>query len=302
MITVNVSVKGLVLFAAVLVAVSIGGVLVVTQLSAHQDDARGPSVIHACVNNNSGEVKIVGTDGECKNNWTAVHWNTEGAAGGPGPAGPAGPEGPQGAVVIPGPEGPTGPTGSQGSTGPQGSNGAQGPQGTTGPQGPAGPEGHGLPCWDLDDDGLVDQDEDTNDDGNVDVLDCKGPKGDKGDTGPQGPQGDTIVPVQEGWTNIDLSNGPWSPHATEVAPSFFKDSFGIVHFRGLADLGPVNVCAFAGTRPVSYRPFSTVAFNTVKSSSSTGTFTVTVESDGTIRFCGQALWLDGVSYRASTAV
>ena len=117
MITVNLSVKGLVLFAAVLLALSIGGVLAVTQLSAHQDDTLGPSVIHACVQTSNGDddddksggaghVRIVGPDDKCKRNEEAVHWNTAGTPGGLGPAGPAGPQGPQGPVVIQGPPGP----------------------------------------------------------------------------------------------------------------------------------------------------------------------------------------------------
>ncbi len=34
----------------------------------------GTTLIHACVNNSSGEVKIVGANASCKNNETALHW------------------------------------------------------------------------------------------------------------------------------------------------------------------------------------------------------------------------------------
>lgn len=38
---------------------------------AHGGDA---SLVHACVNNSSGEIKIVGANASCKNNQTAVDW------------------------------------------------------------------------------------------------------------------------------------------------------------------------------------------------------------------------------------
>jgi hypothetical protein len=76
--------------------------------------------IRACYNNNSGEVKIVESSDDCKNNETFLEWNSTGPQGEPGPAGPQGETGPQG---------------------PQGEPGPAGPQGDPGPQGPAGPSG-----------------------------------------------------------------------------------------------------------------------------------------------------------------
>jgi hypothetical protein len=61
-----------------------------------------PGIIHACVNENSGTIKIVGPTDECRNNWVPLDWN---AVGPPGPQGPVGPEGP---------EGPPGPVGDNG--------------------------------------------------------------------------------------------------------------------------------------------------------------------------------------------
>ena len=51
-------------------------------------DAHGgdPTLIHACVNKSSGEVKIVGASASCKNNETAVDWPAT-AAPPPPPAG-----------------------------------------------------------------------------------------------------------------------------------------------------------------------------------------------------------------------
>ncbi|MGE0686939.1 MAG: hypothetical protein AB7P33_09360 [Dehalococcoidia bacterium] len=67
---------------------------VTTLVSAHGGDA---SKIHACVNNSSGTIKIVGVSDGCKNNETALDWNIQGVAGPAGAAGPAGPAGPAGA-------------------------------------------------------------------------------------------------------------------------------------------------------------------------------------------------------------
>lgn len=57
------------------------------------------------------------------------------------------------------------------------------------------PEPLAIFCWDLDQDGIADDEEDINDDGVVDVLDCRGPvgpagpRGARGTTGPAGPEG-----------------------------------------------------------------------------------------------------------------
>ena len=50
----------------------------VAQLAAH---GGGDGLIHACVNDNSGEIKIVGPDDECKKNWSPLDWNVRGVPG-----------------------------------------------------------------------------------------------------------------------------------------------------------------------------------------------------------------------------
>ncbi len=50
-------------------------------------DASG--VIHACYSNSKGEVRLVESASDCKNNETAIAWNQ---------TGPQGPQGPQGQV------------------------------------------------------------------------------------------------------------------------------------------------------------------------------------------------------------
>lgn len=147
-------------------------------VSAHGGNT---TLIHACVNNNMGAIRIIGPNDTCANNETPLDWRIQGEPGSIGPQGPQGPVGSQG------------PQGLQGETGPQGPQGPAGPQGLqgeTGPQGPKGDKGNnGLNCWDLNGNDIADPIEDINGDGQFDALDCKGAKGDKGDPGPQGTPG-----------------------------------------------------------------------------------------------------------------
>jgi len=65
-----------------------------------------------------------------------------------------------------------------------GAPGEPGPRGAPGPQGEPGLPG--LSCWDLNEDGVEDPEEDVNEDGVVDVLDCAGPEGKQGPAGSGG--------------------------------------------------------------------------------------------------------------------
>jgi hypothetical protein len=138
----------------------------------------GPAagVIHACVNENSGEIKIVDEIEECRNGWVPLDWNQVGPRGPPGPQGsqgeqgPVGPEGPQGPQGEQGPVGPEGPQGEQGPVGPEGPQGEQGPVGPEGPQGPQGEQGP------------------------VGPEGPQGPQGEQGPVGPEGPPGADGIP------------------------------------------------------------------------------------------------------------
>lgn len=69
----------------------------------------------------------------------------------------------------------------------------------------------GLACWDQNEDGIQDPEEDINADGNLDVLDCMGPMGATGPTGPPGIQG-PIGPVGPiGATGAQGITGPPGP-------------------------------------------------------------------------------------------
>ena len=87
--------------------------------------------IFACVNNNSGAIRIVAQGAACRTPESPVI----------GPQGPPGPAGPAGALGPPGPQGPAGPAGAQGSAGQQGPAGPQGMRGEGGERGPYGPAG-----------------------------------------------------------------------------------------------------------------------------------------------------------------
>src|SRR5262249_42334945 len=73
--------------------------------------------IVACVKDENGQVRIVGSAGDCKGQEHVVQWDSSGS---PGPQGPPGPTCPQG---------PAGPAGPQGVPGPAGNDGAPGPAG-----------------------------------------------------------------------------------------------------------------------------------------------------------------------------
>ena len=100
-----------------------------TLVSAHGGNT---ALIHSCVNNTSGEIKIIAANANCPSNYRSLDWNIQGPAGQQGPIGPVGPVGPTGPVGPIGPVGPMGPQGLQGDPGPQGLQGIQGPAGISG--------------------------------------------------------------------------------------------------------------------------------------------------------------------------
>ncbi len=93
------------------------------------------TVIVACVNKTTGDVRIVATGVLCTTKEAVVRWNVKG---------PAGPEGPKGAIGARGEVGPAGPRGATGARGPQGVQGFTGGTGPSGPQGPGGFNGAQL--------------------------------------------------------------------------------------------------------------------------------------------------------------
>ena len=60
------------------IAVLVIGLLAASMASAHGGDT---TRIHACINNSSGTIHVVGPDGACNGNEMAVDWNIQGVAG-----------------------------------------------------------------------------------------------------------------------------------------------------------------------------------------------------------------------------
>lgn len=103
--------------------------------------AAATGVIDACVNTNSGEIKIVMAGETCKPNWMSLQWNAQGVAGAAGATGATGATGLTGATGAAGANGAAGATGNTGLTGATGATGGNGPIGATGPGGPTGDSG-----------------------------------------------------------------------------------------------------------------------------------------------------------------
>jgi type VI secretion system secreted protein Hcp len=115
-----------VLLIGVLVIASFLGI---TNVLAEDNDTN----YYACVNKNSGTIKMVKENTSCSNSEEKIIWNQ------------VGPKGETGATGATGPTGPQGPKGDVGATGPQG---LKGENGETGPQGPQGPPGVAVPVGD----------------------------------------------------------------------------------------------------------------------------------------------------------
>ncbi|WP_136467829.1 collagen-like triple helix repeat-containing protein [Flagellimonas onchidii] len=107
--------------------------------------------------------------------------------------------------------------GENGEKGAQGEQGIQGEQGDPGKHGDPGKSGEdGIACWDLNGNGSADidgsvTDEDVNDDGVVDALDCHGDDGDDGTDGEDGIacwdlNGDGIGTIAHGQKNNEDLN------------------------------------------------------------------------------------------------
>jgi hypothetical protein len=81
--------------AVVLAVIQLG---MTTKAEAHAGNSSA-GVIHACMANGTGVIRIVDVNRNCKKRESAVHWNTVGPAGAPGSQGPIGATGPQGSAA-----------------------------------------------------------------------------------------------------------------------------------------------------------------------------------------------------------
>src|SRR6185295_10001037 len=111
-------------------AVALGVILPVVGAASWVAASENPTpTIHACVQRDSGQVRVVSANEQCRRAETALEWNNEGPAGSAGPAGPAG---------TPGDGGPAGPKGDSGPAGPAGADGFAGQAGASGARGDIG--------------------------------------------------------------------------------------------------------------------------------------------------------------------
>jgi hypothetical protein len=100
--------RNLLVVLAIITTMAIGGA------SAVLANNNSGNVIYACVNNNSGEVKIVAADTVCRENSTLVHWNQEGTPGMDGDDGSDGVDGTDGVDGVDGTDGTDGENGDPG--------------------------------------------------------------------------------------------------------------------------------------------------------------------------------------------
>lgn len=75
----------------------------------------------------------------------------------------------------------------------------------------------GLACWDLNGNGIEDPNEDINNDGNWDALDCQGAQGVAGPVGPAGPQGATGLQGPQGPIGLTGATGATGPQGPQGA-------------------------------------------------------------------------------------
>lgn len=192
----------LVLFGAVLVAIGVGVLLVLSgQASAARDRADQAEAI-AVLREQYAELYRQATAAGVDPDTPSPAALTETLRGEPGPAGRDGAPGVDGGQ---GPVGPVGPAGTPGEIGPAG---PPGPQGTTGPAGPTGAVGPaGAP-------------------GAPGEVGPAGPPGPQGDPGPAGPPGETGPAGEPGSTG---AAGPTCPEGVTPTSTWVqtRDDVGV---------------------------------------------------------------------------
>lgn len=223
-----ISVKVLAGLVGALALAVVLGALTADRLNAHGGNA---SLVHTCIHDKLGVVKVVGAAEGCPAGWTSLDWSVQGPPGtrgatgasgslGPtgsvGPAGPRGPEGPsgvaaaQGAQGLAGPAGAAGATGAAGSPGPVGLEGPAGAPGATGPEGPPGPAG---------------------------ATGAQGLRGLTGATGAQGLRGITGATGKTGFTGATGATGPQGPAGLGAI------AYALIDTNGSVASGTSNVSA-----------------------------------------------------------
>jgi collagen triple helix repeat protein len=144
-------------------------------------------------------------------------------------------------------DGPLGPEGPPGDKGPPGSPGDEGTDGTI-----------GLACWDENANADCDvDDEDLNDDGVCDFLDCQGatgPAGEDGPQGPVGPPGAQGVPGPQGPAGQQGLQGPTGPQGP-AGPQGPQGAQGAIGPTGPSGTVSATFTSGAGQSPTATRQF-----------------------------------------------
>lgn len=117
------------------------------------------------------------------------------------------------------------------------------------------------------------------------------------------PLSNPAVPVQEIWQTPTLTNG-WIHYGSDGtgtynAASYWRDSFGVVHLRGLIKSGTIAQAAF--TLPAGYRPPARELFLTFSGNPNPIYGRLDIAPNGQVLpwFGGNAYFsLDGVTFRA----
>lgn len=184
--------------------VALGGSSYAATVSHGSKEASASAnVVHGCVGNNTGRLRVVDSPIRCGSLETPISFNREGQRG------------PRGKTGMRGPQGPAGATGARGDTGPKGADGrdgAQGPKGDKGDTGPAGaegltaltataaePAGANCPTGGI----RVDSGVDTNRDNQLDAGEVNAPATRYVCNGAQGPQGPTGMTGAQGLRGAD---------------------------------------------------------------------------------------------------
>ena len=121
---------------------------------------------------------------------------------------------------------------------------------------PAGQGPAGLSCWDTNGNGVADGEEDVNEDGSVDTLDCRGPAGATGPAGSQGPAGANGATGPPGPSGATGPSGLDGVHCWDINKNGTADVEEDVNGDGVVDvldckgpagaLGPPGVQGPAG--------------------------------------------------------
>ena len=100
--------------------------------------------------------------------------------------------------------------------------------------------------------------------------------------------------TQEDWVAPTLLNS-WVNDGGYVLAGYFKDSFGLVHLKGVIKNGTISATIF--TLPVGYRPSNTVLFMTL---SNNAVGRISIASSGVVVLDNgqnQFISLDGLCFR-----